>query len=83
MSRNLPTLRINRHVQLPDSGQWQFRFEVRSESSNRVYVISQHKNGKYWGCSCPGWITHRRCKHLDAIGLPGNQKPYEPNIITD
>lgn len=75
------TIRISNDVVLPDTDQWQFRFEIQSESSNRVYVIAQNKKLKHWGCSCPGWKRHRHCKHLQAVGIPGDLKPYEVNII--
>lgn len=77
------TLRIPKEIQLPDNDQWQLRFEIRSESSNRVYIVSQHKNNKHWGCSCPGWIIHKTCKHLSALGIPGKLVPFEPRIIKD
>lgn len=77
----LPTLRIAQDVILPDTDVWQFRFNVQSESSNRLYVIAQHKVKKYWGCSCPGWKAHRTCKHLSALGIPGHEKPHEVNLI--
>jgi len=79
----LPTLRISSDVALPDNKQWQFRFKIPSESSNRLYIISQHKEKKHWGCSCPGWKRFRRCKHLTAMDLPGNEKPYEVEFIKD
>lgn len=66
-----------RQVRLPDLGQWTNRFEIKSQSSNRLYVVSQHKDRRHWGCSCPGWITGRKCKHLAALGLPPHEKPYE------
>lgn len=52
---------------LPDNAQWKNRFEIHSESSNRVYIISQNIKGEHWGCSCPAWITRRKCKHLNSI----------------
>lgn len=67
-------------VVLPDNSQYQFRFEIRSETSNRVYVIAQHKVGRWWSCSCPGWIRHRKCKHLSAVGLPAAQRPFEATL---
>lgn len=79
----LPTLRISKEMALPDNDQWQFRFQIKSESSNRLYTIAQHKIKKHWGCSCPGWKIHRTCKHLAAVGIPGKETPYELNIITD
>jgi hypothetical protein len=62
---------------LPDNSQWENRFEIKSESSGRVYIVAQHKALRYWGCSCPAWRTRRTCKHLKAIGLPVGQKPFE------
>ena len=67
---------IERHG-LPDNRQWTNRFELSSETSDRVYVIAQHKTGRHWGCSCPGWRRHRRCKHLATVGLPSLEKPHE------
>jgi len=78
---NLPTLRVNSQVALPDDAQWQHRFEIRSGSSGNIYVISQNIKGRYWGCSCPGWKSHRKCKHLEALGLPIKEKPFEVNIV--
>lgn len=62
---------------LPDNKQWTNRFEVRSESSNRVYTIAQNKTGRWWACSCPGWIRYKRCKHLTCLTLPGHHQPFE------
>jgi len=62
---------------LPDNDQWENRFEVRSASSGRVYIVSQNKAKRHWGCSCPGWKRHRKCKHLAAVGLPALEKPHE------
>jgi hypothetical protein len=78
----LPTIYISKEVALPDNDKWQFRFEIRSQSSNRVSTIAQNRKGRFWGCSCPGWKTRRRCKHLTELGLPGDQKPYEVNLLT-
>ena len=62
-------------VKLPDNKQWTNRFEVRSESSDRVYTIAQNKAKGHWGCSCPSWRTRRTCKHLKALGLPELEQP--------
>jgi hypothetical protein len=48
------------------------RMEVRSASSNRLYVVSQSKSSGEWQCSCPGWVMKkagksRGCKHLTAM----------------
>lgn len=77
----LPALRIENSLRLPDNDQWQLRFHVESESSNRLYVIAQNKKKRYWACSCPGWKRHRTCKHLIALRIPCNETPYEINII--
>ena len=39
----LPTLHITQDLTLPDTDQWQFRFQVKSASSNRLYTVAQHK----------------------------------------
>jgi hypothetical protein len=79
----LQTLKIRKELMLPDTDQWQNRFNIESETSNRLYTIAQNKNKKHWGCSCPAWKRYRRCKHLAAVGLPPNEKPYEVNIINN
>lgn len=76
----LPKLYIDEALTLPDNDQWQNRFEVRSETSSRIYTIAQHRVKKHWGCSCPSWRTRRYCKHLKAIGLPSHEEPHEPVI---
>lgn len=58
---------------LPDNAQWTNRFEIRSSSSNRVYVVAMNKATGKWGCSCPGYCSKRKCKHLlDGCGLSEN-----------
>jgi hypothetical protein len=75
---NLPVLRRPAGtVTLPNNAQWENRFEIRSESSGRVYIIAQNKSKRHFACSCPGWKRFRHCKHLDTLGLPGYEKPYE------
>lgn len=77
----LPTLRIPAgSLALPDNGQWENRFEIKSATSNRIYIIAQNKKKRHWACSCPGWRTRRCCKHLAAVGLPGNETPHEVRI---
>lgn len=79
-NKNIPVLRISSDVALPDNARYTNRFEIRSESSDRIYIVSQDKNKKHWCCSCMGWIRFRKCKHLEAIGLPNFEQPYEPKI---
>jgi hypothetical protein len=52
---------------LPDNKSHELRFEVKSESSNNLYVIARNKSNKKWSCGCRGWIRHRHCKHLLAV----------------
>jgi len=52
---------------LPDNDRYKNRFEIKSETSNRLYIIAQNKSNGIWSCSCPGWIIHRKCKHLKAV----------------
>lgn len=49
------------------------RFKIKSESSNRLYLVAQHKQSRKWTCSCTGWITRRYCKHLRSFGIPESQ----------
>ena len=63
-------------TQLPPLNQWVNRLEVLSSSGKR-YVIAQHRDKRHWACDCRGWTTHRTCKHLRELGLPGYEAPYE------
>lgn len=65
---------------LPDNGQWTNRFQIKSESSDNLYNIAQNKNRRFWGCSCRGWISHRKCKHLKEMGLPFLEQPFEATL---
>jgi hypothetical protein len=56
---------------------WVNRVEIKSETSDRVYVVSQHAEKRFWACSCPGWRSHRKCKHLTRLGLPNHEQPFE------
>jgi hypothetical protein len=78
---NQITIRITRDIAMPDNDQWQHRFNIPSESSERVYTIAQNKKHRHWGCSCMAYKRYRKCKHLQSIGLPTNETPYEPKII--
>ena len=52
---------------MPDNAQWVNRFTVQSRSSSSVYTVAQRRTDGVWGCSCPGWRHHRKCKHLTDI----------------
>lgn len=81
-SSNALVLKVNipEDRRLPDNATYQFRFQVKSESSNRLYIIAQNKSGLWWSCGCPGWIRHKTCKHLQALGLPGYHQPFEATL---
>src|SRR5271167_2405959 len=68
------------YAPLPDNNEWTNRFEIKSESSDRIYRIAQNKKKRFWGCNCTGWISRKKCKHLTALGLPGDYTPYEPKL---
>jgi hypothetical protein len=70
-------IRVPESSKLPPNAQWENRFEIRSESSDRVYVVAQNKVKRHWACSCPGWRTRRQCKHLESMRLPAHEKPCE------
>jgi len=74
------TIYIPQDLVLPDNNQWTNRFKIRSETSNRVYTIAQHKTKRHWACNCPSWLTRRYCKHLRELGVPNYERPYEPRI---
>lgn len=75
--RGTITLYIPEKDRLPDNAAYTNRFYVKSQSSNALYVVAQSKSGRWWSCSCPGWIRHKKCKHLAAMQLPAYQKPME------
>lgn len=72
---------------LPDKRGWTNRIQIKSESSTRLYVVAQRQSNGEWGCSCPGWIFHRNCKHLRAMLpalRPALEAPKDPmKIIGD
>jgi SWIM zinc finger len=51
---------------LPDTPQWLTRFEIKSTSSGKKYILGQKDDGTL-GCSCTGWTRHRKCKHTKAV----------------
>jgi hypothetical protein len=59
---------------LSKPSQWGTRLEVKSATSDRLYIVSEKlDHGRptgTWGCSCPGWKGYRgECKHLKSMGL--------------
>jgi len=52
---------------LPDNKSHTNRFEIQSETSDRIYIVAQAKSSGEWQCGCPGWIYHRKCKHLRSL----------------
>jgi hypothetical protein len=69
-------------VSLPENSQWCERFSIRSESSNRLYIIAKNKKSGKYGCSCPSYRVRRWCKHLlDGCNLTPDQ--IHGNGITD
>ena len=78
---SLPTLRVPANACLEDNVQWTNRFEINSSTSDKVYIIAQHKTSRHWGCGCPSWIYRGRdCKHLRTLGLPGKCVPHEIDL---
>jgi hypothetical protein len=78
---NLPVLFIPPSAKiLPDNDQWTNRFEIKSQTSNRIYIVAQNKNKRHFGCSCPSYRVRRYCKHLQALSLPCYERPHEVSV---
>jgi hypothetical protein len=60
------TIRPAGAVALPDNTLWCDRFEICSETSDRVYIIAKNKKSGKYGCSCPSYRVRRYCKHLTS-----------------
>lgn len=58
---------------LSDNSQWQNRFQIKSASSGRHYIVAQRKSDGTWGCSCMGWKRYRTCRHLNTLSPTLNQ----------
>ena len=67
-------------TRLPDTDLWINRFQIKSESSNRLYTIALNTSTNKWGCSCPAWRTRRYCKHLSSLNLP-TLPPINPRAM--
>lgn len=66
---------------LPDNRDYTNRFEIRSATSDRLYIVAQNKKTGMFSCSCPGWKTHRTCKHLHTIQQVGRQAAIEVRTL--
>ena len=75
-------LRVPTKMILPDNASFVNRFQIKSSSSDRLYTIAQSKSGRWWSCGCPGWISHRKCKHLTSMNLPCGQVPFEATLVS-
>jgi hypothetical protein len=54
-------------VVLPDTDKvWTHRLQVAGSTGN-AYTVAMRRTDQTWGCSCRGWIGHRKCKHLSAM----------------
>lgn len=76
-------LTVREEDKLPDNDQWTNRFYIKSETSNRVYVVAQNKKKRHWACSCPAWRRYRHCKHLASLLLPASEKPHEITLAIE
>jgi hypothetical protein len=65
---------------LPDTNIWINRFTVPSDSTNAEYIIAQHRTKRFWACSCRGFTSHQKCKHLGRLGLPIKMEPHEARV---
>jgi hypothetical protein len=51
-------------VTFPDTSDWMHRFQIKSGTSARVYMIGRHRATGVWVCSCMGFRSSHHCKHL-------------------
>lgn len=75
-------LKGNEIIELPDTATHRFRFDIPSESSDKIWRISQRnaKGGGHDGqyeCSCPSWIWKRGG---DGTGLCKHLKHFKPAL---
>lgn len=80
MANTAIVLHVPQSNRLPDNAQYTNRFQIRSGSSDSLYIVAQHKSGLWWSCGCRGWIRHKKCKHLEALGLPGHHVPFNATL---
>ena len=70
---------------LPDNESHTNRMQIKSESSDRLYIVAQNQRGVHygrWECKCPGWIFRRNCKHLKAMAPMLDKMPAPKRIAT-
>lgn len=67
-------------IVLPDTDKvWTNRLQIAGSTGN-AYTVAMRRSDQTWGCSCRGWIGHRKCKHLDSMvhiltaTFPGSKK---------
>jgi len=57
---------------------WINHIPVRSETSTAQYTVAELETMGVptgtWGCSCPGWKRHGKCKHLTALNLSSSRE---------
>jgi hypothetical protein len=41
-------IKVDEEKSLPDNDQYTNRFEIKSETSDRIYIVSQHKKKRHW-----------------------------------
>lgn len=63
-----------------DTATWINRMTVPSDTTNAEYIVAQHRNKRFWACSCKGFTGHKKCKHLARLGLPWGMQSYEARI---
>ena len=71
---------VSSEMILPDNKQWENRMEIKSSTSDRLYIVSQNIKKRHWGCSCPAWRIRRTCKHLLELGLAPYEQPQEIEV---
>ncbi len=54
-------------VFLEDTNTHQHRMEINSETSDKIYIVSQTKKAGIWQCACWGFRRWQHCKHLSTI----------------
>jgi len=76
------TIFVKPSMKLPDTKTHVNCFYVKSSSSDTLHTVSQSRTGRWWACSCLGWIRHKHCQHLDVNQIPGNYIRHEAQIAS-